>query len=87
MPWHRILDADVLAIAFGCGIPIVAIISFYFFESNKHRLDSELKRAMIDRGMSSDEIVRVLAAGTDDAAKNRQRTLAKPHATDPRTTT
>ena len=41
------------------GIPV---ISHYWFQLEKHKSDSRLKLAMIERGMSAEEIERVLAA-------------------------
>ena len=51
-----------IAIALGCMIPIVAIVGSCWRRIEKTRSDNELKRGMIERGMSADEIERVLAA-------------------------
>ncbi len=50
------------------AICVVPSISYYVFRWHKHELDAELKRDMIARGMTADEIERVLAAG--GASKN-----------------
>ncbi len=55
-------DADTLGVVFGCGIPIVATIGFFWYKIVKTTSEAELKRSMIERGMSADEIERVLAA-------------------------
>ncbi len=52
----------IIAIVTGMSIPVVAIIAYYWFELQKYREDSELKRCMIERGMSVEEIERALAA-------------------------
>ncbi len=49
----------VVAIVAGIGCPI---ISSTWLNVEKHRAECELKRAMIERGMSASEIERVLAA-------------------------
>jgi hypothetical protein len=46
------------------AICVVPSISYYLYRWRKSELDAELKRDMIARGMSADEIERVLAAGT-----------------------
>lgn len=45
------------------GLPVVTIISGVWWKISKHQADTELKRSMIERGMSADEIEKVLAAG------------------------
>lgn len=44
------------------GLPVVGVLAGAWYKVNKVRSDNDLKRAMIDRGMSADEIARVLAA-------------------------
>jgi hypothetical protein len=46
------------------AICIVPSISYYLYRWRKTELDIELKRDMIARGMSADEIERVLSAGS-----------------------
>lgn len=56
------------------SIPIVAIIAHYWHRTIKTRSENELKRQMIDQGMSADEIERVLAArGPEDECDRRKR--------------
>ena len=56
-------NTQTIAIVFGCAIPIVAIVAYYWHESVKIRSANALKRKMIERGMSVEEIERVLNAG------------------------
>ena len=51
------------------AIPIVGIIAGVWGEVAKNRDLSELKRSMVNRGMSADEIERVVNAGTKKARK------------------
>jgi hypothetical protein len=44
-------------------ICIVPTICNYWFKVRRHELDVELKHSLVERGMSADEIVRVLEAG------------------------
>jgi hypothetical protein len=57
-------------------ICVVPSISYYLFKWRKSELEAELKHDMIARGMSADEIERVLNArmssGGEDRRKSRQ---------------
>lgn len=55
-------DAQTLGVVFGCGIPLAAIIGGIWLAAQKTRSLNDLKREMVQRGMSVDEIERVLAA-------------------------
>ncbi len=46
----------------GCLVAIVAIVGGLWSKTVKSNRIAELKRAMIERGMSADEIERVIAA-------------------------
>ena len=56
----------IVAIVVGVGVPVIAA---YWCELEKHREDCNLKRTMIGRGMSVDEIERVLAAKSTGKAE------------------
>jgi len=58
-------NAATLSIALGCAIPIVAIIGMFWFKSVKVTSENDLKRRMVERGMSPEEIERVLHARSD----------------------
>lgn len=60
--WNSLLRADVAVPLAGCLIAIVAIIGGFWSKTVKANRIAELKRAMIERGMSADEIERVIAA-------------------------
>jgi len=49
------------------GLPIVAVAAGTWYQLNKVRSDNELKQSMIERGMSAEEIERVMnAKGSKD---------------------
>jgi hypothetical protein len=50
---------------------VVPSVSSYLYRWRKSELDAELKREMIARGMSADEIERVLAAGSPSPPKRQ----------------
>jgi len=55
-------NEKTLAVALGCSIPLAGILGGCWYSLNKARSDNELKQAMVERGMSADEIERVLGA-------------------------
>jgi hypothetical protein len=57
-------DVNTLGVVLGCGIPIVAIVGFSWYMIVRTTSEAELKRSMVERGMSAEEIERVLAAGS-----------------------
>jgi hypothetical protein len=46
----------------GMGIPIVAIIATFWYKISKTTSENELKRTLAERGMSAEEIERVVTA-------------------------
>lgn len=64
--WQKMFEMPQIAIVvgciFGCLIPIAGIIASNWYKAQKVRSENELKRTMVDQGMSVDEIERVLAA-------------------------
>lgn len=55
-------DAQTITMTLIFGLPIVGVLSAAWYKINKVRSDNDLKRSMVERGMSADEITRVLAA-------------------------
>ncbi len=55
-------DVDMISVTLGCAIPIVAIVSMAWYKIAKATSENDLKRRMVERGMSVDEIERVFAA-------------------------
>ncbi len=60
--WQVIFGMPQIAIIMGCLIPIVSVISSYWYKAQKVRSEHELKRKLVDRGLSADEIERIMAA-------------------------
>ena len=56
------LSPAILGILAGCAIPIVAIVGGFWSKTVSDKSKNELKRAMVERGMTADEIERVLHA-------------------------
>lgn len=56
-----IWNEKTLAIVLGCAIPIIAILGGIWFKIERVKSDNNLKRRMIERGMSVEEMERVLS--------------------------
>ena len=59
-------DRQTLAVVGAFSIPLAAIIGSAWYKMNKVRYEIELKRSMVERGMSADEIERIMDAGPKD---------------------
>ena len=68
LPWLNDHTIFWTAIVLICVVPS---ISYYLYRWRKTELDAELKREMIARGMSADEIERVLSAGSPSLPKRQ----------------
>jgi hypothetical protein len=55
-------NEGTIAITLSLLIPVVAIISGAWYKIERMRSENGLKRSMVERGMSVDEIERVLSA-------------------------
>ncbi len=67
--WESIFRIPQLPIIMGCLIPISAILGNFWYKAQKNKQDNDLKRRMLERGMSAEEIERVISAGMEDDAK------------------
>jgi hypothetical protein len=56
-------DEATIAIVGTFAVPLAVILAGAWYKLNKVRSDNDLKRTMIERGMSVEEIERVIAAG------------------------
>jgi hypothetical protein len=54
---------EIAAIVMGCMIPIVIVSASIWAKVKKNQDNNELKKSMLDRGMSADEIEKVMNAG------------------------
>ena len=68
--WDKIFANPAnLAVFMALCIPIVSVIAYYWHETLKNRSNNELKRSMLERGMSAQEIEQVINSGTEKAKK------------------
>jgi hypothetical protein len=59
----------VVALVMIFGIPVVGIIGHYAYETMKTWMEIGLKRDMVARGYTAQEIIEVLAANKDQKSK------------------
>jgi hypothetical protein len=60
--WDRLLHPSSLAVIATFLVPIVGVIAYYWARVQSTRSTNALKRTLAERGMSADEIERVVAA-------------------------
>ena len=65
----KILDPPVLSLLLIFGSPFVFVIGMLGYKMYETHKNSELKRAMVERGYTADEIERVLQASQSKTAK------------------
>ena len=58
-------DKQTLGVVFACGIPIVFILATAWYKVERMRSANDLKRRMVERGMSAEEIERVIKSGEE----------------------
>ena len=67
--WQSLFGMPQIAIVMGCLIPIVGIVSSYWYKAQKMRSENALKNRLIERGLSAAEIERIMAAGRDEESE------------------
>jgi hypothetical protein len=54
------------------GVPLASILGWYWFKLHQTRSDNALKQSMVERGMSADEIERVMAVGNEECGEKKK---------------
>ena len=67
--WQVIFGMPQIAIIMGCLIAIVGIVASYWYKAQKVLSANVLKRTLVERGLSADEIERIIAAGDEEQSK------------------
>ena len=58
--WNR----DTLTTVGTYSIPIIAVVATFWSQVERRKSDNELKRSMVERGMSAEDIERIISAKT-----------------------
>jgi hypothetical protein len=65
MPDHRFA---LIVIVIGCATGVICTVAMYLFHTinsiHRRRIEADMKRDMLDRGMSADEIAKVIEAAS-----------------------
>lgn len=64
---EMVWDKQTLAVVGAFAVPLSVVFAIAWYSWNKVRVENELKRAMVERGMSAEEIERVIAAGPKES--------------------
>jgi hypothetical protein len=62
----KLLEPEVLGILGVFGGPVIAFAIWQCYRIAKVNSDNELKRRLVERGLSVDEIERIIKAGTEE---------------------
>ncbi len=68
--WHKIFNMPQFLFVIGGLIAISAIIATNWYKAQKLQSENSLKRTLAERGMSADEIERIIAAQTRPSDSN-----------------
>ena len=60
---QNVFQMPQIAVIMGCLIPIAGIVGGVWYKARRVQSDNELKRLLVERGMSVEEIERIIAAG------------------------
>jgi hypothetical protein len=66
-------NPGIVAVIMIFAIPIIAIVSYYTHVGFKTRSNNELKKSMVERGMSAEDIETVIHAGARPGKKHTRR--------------
>jgi NADH:ubiquinone oxidoreductase subunit 3 (subunit A) len=62
--WEKIFSNTAnIVVILAMSIPIIAVVGYYWSGVLKNRSNNELKKSMLERGMSAQEIEQVINAG------------------------
>jgi hypothetical protein len=70
--WTRDTIMAVGVVLVMAGVPLASILGWYWLKLHQTRSDNSLKQSMVERGMSADEIERVMAAGGGEEGESRK---------------
>ena len=60
--WHKIFEMPQILFIIGCLIALAAILGSFWYKAQKLQSENALKRMLAERGLSADEIERIIAA-------------------------
>ncbi len=64
--WASAFHMPQIAIIMGCLTAIAAVLGVVWYQIEKVKSNNELKRSLVERGMSVEEIERIMASGEEE---------------------
>ncbi|HNO76524.1 MAG TPA: hypothetical protein PKN33_00565 [Phycisphaerae bacterium] len=64
--WSSLFQFPQIAIVMGCLTGMTVIIGVIWSQVERAKSKNELKRSMVERGMTAEEIERIIEAGQDE---------------------
>ncbi len=64
--WSSLFQFPQIAIVMGCLTGMTVIIGVIWSQVERTKSKNELKRSMVERGMTAEEIERIIEAGQDE---------------------
>jgi len=64
--WSSLFEMPQIAIVMGCLVSIAVVLGIVSYQVERVKSNNELKRSLVDRGMSSEEIERIMEAGEEE---------------------
>ena len=64
--WSSLFQFPQIAIVMGCLTGMTVIVGVFWSQVERAKSKDELKRSMVERGMSAEEIERIIEAGQDE---------------------
>lgn len=68
-------DKQILTLFMALSVPIIMFVGYFWHKIIKTRSDNELKRSMLERGMSAQEIEQVINAGIEPDKKKTSKEI------------
>lgn len=63
--WSSLFEMPQIAIVMGSLSSIAVVLGIVWYQVERVKSNNELKRSLVDRGMSSEEIERIMEAGEE----------------------
>ncbi|MCA9253512.1 MAG: hypothetical protein R3E58_02400 [Phycisphaerae bacterium] len=64
--WSSLFQFPQIAIVMGCLTGMTVIVGVIWSQVERAKSKDELKRSMVERGMTAEEIERIIEAGQDE---------------------
>ena len=70
--WQVIFGMPQIAVIMGCLVPIAGIIASAWCKAQNVQSENELKRTLVEQGLSADDIERIIRAKAKEPTESGQ---------------